>query len=66
MSEYDINQVCVSGQSVCVCVRPDGASGVAEDGGSEALSDADQAGPINLHYQVIHLDPTHTHKEYNV
>lgn len=48
------------------CVRPDGASGVAEDGGSEALSDADQAGPINLHYQVIHLDPTHTHKEYNV
>lgn len=40
--------------SVCLCVcvydRPDSAAGVAEDRGSKALSDTDQAGPINLHY----------------
>lgn len=47
----------------CVCVRPDGAAGVAEDGGSEALSDADQAGPINLHDQIIYLDPTQREKK---
>lgn len=45
---------------MCKCDRPDSASGVAEDRGSKALSDADQAGPIDLHYQIIHLDPSHT------
>jgi len=40
-----------------VCVRPDGAGGVAEDGGSEALSDTDQAGPVDLHDEVVHQDP---------
>lgn len=39
--------------------RPDFAGGIAEDRGSKALSNTNQAGPINLHYEVIHLDPTY-------
>lgn len=38
-------------------VGPDGAAGVAEDRGGQALGDAHQAGPVHLHDQVIHLDP---------
>lgn len=49
-----------------MCVTPDGAAGVAEDGGSEALSDADQAGPVNLHDEVVHQDPAHRHKGAHV
>lgn len=41
-------------------VRPHSAAGVTEDGGSEALSDPHQAGSIDLHYQIIYLDPAHT------
>lgn len=43
-----------------VCVGPDSATGVAKDRGGEALSDADQTGSINLHYQIVNLDPAHT------
>ena len=49
--------VCVC---VCVCVRPDGAAGVAEDRRSKTLSHADEAGSINLHDQIVYLDPAHT------
>lgn len=50
---------------LCACLewvrhRPDFAGGIAEDSGSKALSNTNQAGPINLHYEVIHLDPTDT------
>lgn len=38
-------------------VGPDGAAGVAEDRGGQALGDAHQAGPVHLHDQVVHLDP---------
>lgn len=52
-----------------VCVGPDGAAGVAQDGGGQALSDTDQAGSIYLHDQIVHLDPaqthTHTHRHTN-
>lgn len=40
-----------------VSVGPDGAAGVAEDRGGQALGDAHQAGPVHLHDQVVHLDP---------
>ena len=42
---------------VCLWVVPDHSGCVPEDGGSEALGDAHQAGPIHLHDLVIHLDP---------
>lgn len=41
----------------CLRVLPDHPRCVPEDGGSEALSDAHQAGPIHLHDLVIHFDP---------
>lgn len=42
-------------------VGPDGAAGVAEDRGGQALGDAHQAGPVHLHDQVVHLDPAGGH-----
>lgn len=45
-------------------VGPDGAAGVAEDRGGQALGDAHQAGPIHFHDQVVHLDPSaHTDRQ---
>lgn len=41
----------------CLWALPDHSWRVPEDGGSEALGDAHQAGPIHLHDLVIHLDP---------
>lgn len=35
----------------------DSSCGVAEDRGSEALSDSHQTGPVHLHNQIIHQDP---------
>ena len=40
-----------------VYVLPNHSWCVPEDGGSKALGDADQTGPIHLHDLVIHLYP---------
>lgn len=40
-----------------VRVRPDAAAGVAQDRRREALSHADEARPVDLHDQIVDLDP---------